>query len=95
MMKIALSVKYLDGSGTVVDASVPDFIAFERRYDKPVSSFANDARIEYMCFLAWHAAKRQNHTNQDFDPWLESVAELTVVNEDDIAPLESNPPTGG
>ena len=33
MMKIRLEVKHLDGSGADVEASVPDFIAFERRYD--------------------------------------------------------------
>lgn len=95
MMKIRLEVKHVDGSGTVANASVPDFIAFERKYDKPVASFANDARIEYMCFLAWHASKRQGQTEVDFDPWLETVAELVVAEEDDIVPLESNQPTGG
>lgn len=95
MMKIRLDVKHVDGSGTDVLASVPDFIAFERRFDKPVSSFATDARIEYMCFIAWHAAKRQSMTASDFDAWLETVAELTIVDEDDIVPLESNQHTGG
>lgn len=95
MMKIRLDVKHLDGSGTAVEATVPDFIAFERKYDKPVSSFANDARIEYMCFLAWHAAKRQGITTQEFDPWLESVGELAIEPEGDIVPLESSQSTGG
>ena len=95
MMKIRLEVKHLDGSGTDVSASVPDFIAFERRFDKPVASFATDARIEYMCFLAWHAAKRQGKTSAEFDPWLETVGELSIVEEDDIVPLESDQPTGG
>lgn len=95
MMKINLEVKHLDGSGTAVTASVPDFIAFERKFDRPISSFANDPRIEYMCFLTWHAAKRQGMTQQEFDPWLDTVAELLVSDEDDIVPLESSQPTGG
>lgn len=95
MMRIMLEVTHVDGSGTEVSASVPDFIAFERKYDRPVASFANDVRIEYMCFLAWHAAKRQGKITQEFDPWLETVAQLAIVEEDEIAPLENNPPTGG
>lgn len=95
MMKIKIDVKHVDGSGTDVDASVPDFIAFERKFDKPVASFASEPRIEYMCFLAWHAAKRQGKTQQEFDPWLDTVAELAIDSEDEIAPLESSQPTGG
>lgn len=94
MMKIALSVKYLDGSGADVEASVPDFIAFERRYDKPVAAFANDARIEYMCFLAWHSLNRLKRTELDFDPWLETIAELQVGEEEEIVPLETDQSTG-
>jgi hypothetical protein len=94
MMKIMLAVKHADGSGADVEASVPDFIAFERRFDRPVSSFANDPRIEYMCYLAWHALYRQKKTSVEFDPWLETVTDLMVGEESDIVPLESNPSTG-
>ena len=33
MMRIALKVEYVDGSGAEVMASAPDLIAFERHYD--------------------------------------------------------------
>jgi hypothetical protein len=94
MMKIMLSVQYVDGSGAGVEASVPDFIAFERKYDRPVASFANDPRIEYMCFLTWHALTRTKGETAEFDDWLSKVAELTIGDEEEIAPLESNQPTG-
>ena len=94
MMKIRLEAKYVDGSGAVVEASVPDFIAFERRYDKPVAAFASDVRIEYMCFLAWHALTRQKKITAEFDPWLETIAELQVGDEEEIVPLETGPSTG-
>ena len=47
-----------------------------------------------MCFLAWHALTRLKKTTVEFDPWLETVAELKVGDEEEIVPLESGQPTG-
>ena len=94
MMKINLHVGFDDGSGVEAVASMPDFIAFERKYDKPVQAFASDVRIEYMCYLAWHNLKRRKVTELEFDDWLETVTDITVGSEDEIAPLESSQPTG-
>lgn len=94
MMKLNLHVGFDDGSGVEVVASMPDFIAFERKYDKPVQAFADEARIEYMCYLAWHSLQRKGVTDKEFDPWLEAVAELTVGSEEDVVPLENSQPTG-
>jgi len=94
MMKIMLGVQYVDGSGAEVTASVPDFVAFERKYDKPISAFSTDVRIEYMAFIAWHALNRTNETKLDFDGWLETLAELRIGEEEEIVPLESNQSTG-
>jgi hypothetical protein len=94
MMKIMLTVEYANGSSADAEASVRDFIAFERRYDKPIASFANDVRIEYMCYLAWHALHRNKQTALEFDEWLETVAELSIKEEQDIVPLENSQPIG-
>jgi len=95
MMNIKMHVTYADGSGVDVDTSMPDFIAFERKYDKPVQAFAGgDIRIEYMCFLAWNNLKRRKKTETDFDDWLELVDEIKVGEEEDIVPLETEAPTG-
>lgn len=94
MMNIKMHVGYEDGSGVEVNASMPDFIAFERKYDKPVQAFASDVRIEYMCYLAWHNLHRRKAVELEFDDWLNTVSELTVGDEDDIPPLENSQPTG-
>ncbi len=95
MMNIKMHVAYADGSGVDVDTSMPDFIAFERKYDKPVQAFAGaDIRIEYMCFLAWNNLKRRKKTEIDFDDWIEQVEEIKVGEEEDLVPLETEAHTG-
>jgi len=94
VMKISLGVVYEDGSGTTVQASVPDFVAFERKYDKPIAAFQTDVRIEYLSFIAWHALDRTKKTTLEFDPWLDTLAELVVGDEDEIVPLEKTQSTG-
>lgn len=94
MMKIKMHVAYEDGSGVDVEASMPDFIAFERKYDKPVQAFANDPRIEYMTFLAWHNLSRKKITQLEFDDWINTLASLEIGEEEEIVPLDSNQPIG-
>lgn len=96
MMRIALKVEYVDGSGAEVMASAPDLIAFERHYDKPMMVFAEDVRIEYLFWLAWTALHRRKVISEDFDTWIERVDEVTAGNADDaeIVPLETSQPTG-
>lgn len=94
MMNIKMHVTYADESGVDVEASMPDFIAFERKYDKPVQAFASDVRIEYMCFLAWNNLQRRKKTGLEFDEWLDTVEEIKVGEEEDLVPLETDQPTG-
>ena len=94
MMNIKMHVAYEDGSGVDVSTSMPDFIAFERKYDKAVSSFASEPRIEYMAFLAWHNLHRSKRTQLEFDAWLDTLAELTIGEEEEIVPLETGQLTG-
>ena len=96
MMRISLRVQYVDGSEAAVVAAAPDLIAFERQYDKPMSVFASDARIEWLLFLAWTSLKRQKQTAEEFDAWTERVDGIIFGDdvEDEIVPLESSQPTG-
>ena len=95
MMRIALKVKYEDGREQAVIVSAPDLIAFERKYDKPVTVIST-GRVEYLWWVTWHAVNRLGHTTLDFDPWLLTVES---IEDDDpqaqeIAPLASSQPTG-
>lgn len=94
MMNVALTVEYSDGSGVVVDATAPDLIAFERNFDKPFTVFADQLRLEYLAWLAWHSVKRTGKTTEDFDTWVEKVGSIALGEAVDPVPLESKAPTG-
>lgn len=95
MMRIALLAKYIDGREQTVIVSAPDLVAFERQYDKPMSAVST-GRIEYLFWVTWHATKRKNLTDLDFDAWLETIENVTddPNTETEIVPLESSQPTG-
>ena len=98
MMTISLGVQYADESGAETVASVPDFIAFERQYDRPGAQALlgqdGQPRIEWLLFLAWHSIKRAKPETADFDEWSQKVAGVRIGKEEEVAPLESKAPIG-
>lgn len=95
MMRIALRVKYEDGREQHVKVSAPDLIAFERTYDKPTAAVA-EGRLEYLWWVAWHAANRTKLTDLAFEQWIETIDEIVddEAKEREIVPLESTQLTG-
>lgn len=98
MMTFALGVEYADGSGAETVASVPDFIAFERKYDRPGAQALmgqdGQPRIEWLLFMAWHSIKRGKSDTPDFDEWCEKVVGVRLGKEEELPPLESAAPIG-
>ena len=74
------------GGGTVSGESRPsDLIAFERRYQVP-GWFLGDqdnARIEYLWFMAWRAVTRNDSAKVEFDEWIEMVDSVEVEGDDE------------
>jgi len=96
MLRLALHVDYDDGSSADVIASALDIVNFERKFNKPVTVFADEVRVEYLLELAFSALKRKKLTTLEFDEWADSISGITFGNEDEneIVPLESSPPIG-
>lgn len=96
MMRISLRVQYVDGSEAAVVAAAPELLAFERKYEKSMSTLMSDLHLEYMLYLAWISLYRAKLTVEEFDPWTEKVAGIIFGDDidEDIVPLESNQPTG-
>lgn len=96
MLRLALHVDYDDGSSADVVASALDIVNFERKFNKPVTVFADEVRVEYLLELAYSAISRKKLTELSFDDWADTISGITFGNEDDteIVPLESNPPIG-
>lgn len=74
MQPINLQIQYADGSTVDVSTTVADFIKFETHFDKSISVLSQDARLTYMFYLAWAAAKRSGKTELEFDDWSATVA---------------------
>lgn len=93
-MRINFTITYADGSAAEATASVADQVAFEQSNDRSIARLADDFRLTDACWLAWHALKRTNKTQQDFDAWLEGV-DSVEVGAGRIVPLEeTTQPTG-
>jgi hypothetical protein len=72
MAKMAFDITSDDGETTRVLAGQADLIAMERKFDVAISALNENARMEYISYVAWHAAKRYKMTELDFDAWLQT-----------------------
>ena len=93
-MKIALEVKFLNGTTQKAVAQFVDFIAFERAHNRSVAKFETELKLTDLAWMAWHVEKRNRRTTLEFDPWLETVEAVEVGEDAKIVPLESTQPTG-
>jgi hypothetical protein len=96
MLRLALHVDYDDGTGADVIASALDIVNFERKFDKSITVFADQVRVEYLLELAYSALSRKKLTTLSFDDWADTISGITFGNEADteIVPLEKTPPIG-
>lgn len=81
-MKIALCVKFINGTSADVDALFPDFIAFERERRRSVVKLEGDMHLTDLAWLAWHSEKRRGGTALKFEPDWVSTVEAVEVRED-------------
>ena len=95
MMRLALHVDYVDGSGADIDATAPDLIEFERKYDRAFVTIGDQTRLEWILYLCWYNLQRKKITALEFEAWCETVAGVNFRDPGDAPiPLESDPRTG-
>lgn len=84
-MKIALSVEFIDGSKSDVDAVFADFVAFERTWQRSVAKFETEIRLTDLAWLAWHSEKRTKKTSLPFDPdWINTVVTVEIREDEPV-----------
>ena len=86
MINLAMTVKYNDGREQPVTSKPVTQVAFERRYSTGFAaafSAIETVQLEWIYFLAWHAAR----TGLEFDEWLDTVDEIDVGTADKIDPF--------
>ena len=96
-MKIALTITFTNGEKRDADAKFPDFVAFERTWNRSVTKFEEELRLTDLAWLAWHSEKRCMRTQDAFDPiWINTVEMVEVKDESESGetPLEKAPSTG-
>lgn len=72
-MKLNLQVSFSDGTNRTIEASTPDMVAFEDKFNVSVAQLGADTRISWLLYLAWHADKRTGGTKLSYEKWLETV----------------------
>jgi hypothetical protein len=81
-MKIAMTVKFVNGTAADIDAMFPDFIAFERERRRSVIKLEADMQLTDLAWLAWHSEKRRGGTALKFEPdWVSTVETVEVRDE--------------
>lgn len=96
MMRFTMQVELVDGTEETAVASVPDLLAFERKFDKPITEFGAGLKLEWILWLAWHSLRRVGKAGNDFDVWADNVGNIVVGGQeaDQLPPLESTAPIG-
>jgi hypothetical protein len=70
-------------------------VAFEREFQKSISSLQENVFLTDLFWLAWHAEKRTKATKLEFDAWIDTVESIDLTSEaDELVPLENSPSTG-
>lgn len=84
-MKIALTVTYVDGTKSDVDAVFSDFVAFERTWQRSVARFESEIRLTDLAWLAWSGETRAKRTALKFDPdWIGTVLNVEIRDDEGV-----------
>ena len=86
-MRMTMKVTYQDGAGADVVVSAPDFVAFEREFDRSVARFESEIRFTDICWLAWHKLNRDKQAG-DFDVWLNTLEQVSITDAEEPVPLD-------
>lgn len=72
-MQINLQITFDDATEKLIQAGAPEIVAFETKFDKPISSLQEDPRFTYLVFMAWHAESRTKSTALSFEEWTNTI----------------------
>lgn len=85
-----LRIQFADGHSEEVTPAPVDLVKFERKFNMAAAAIEDDPRVEYLMFLAWASLRRQGKVTDDFDAFLESLADID--SEDDSLTPPPPPP---
>lgn len=82
-MKLTIQVSFKTPAGQQVDETVTTSIAtaaaWERKFKRRASDLQGGIGIDDLMYMAWHALQAQKREGRDYDTWLQSVDDFSVV----------------
>lgn len=75
-MRLDMKLEHEDGTVEFVAATVPDLMAWERKFGTKTSDLATGAAVTDLAFLAWNALKRTGQTTKTFEVWSSTLVDL-------------------
>ena len=82
-MKLPITIEYMSGTSEIYTAQVPEWAKWEKMSGNIISQAQEKIGISDLMFLAYHAMKREaaGKPIKSFEIWSETVAEITVGDE--------------
>lgn len=87
-MRLKLKCEFEDGTVENVTATVPDLIAWERKFNTKISALTDGVRVEDLAFMAWNSLKRQGLTTLAFDAWSNGLVDLEQIEDKEPRPTK-------
>ena len=82
-MQMNLVVTFTNGERQKVKALLPDFVMFERTWNRSVANFEKEIRLTDIAWIAWRTQTRLGTTTKPFEPdWLNTVFSVEVDDEE-------------
>jgi hypothetical protein len=83
-MQMKLLVTFTNEETKKVTALLPDFVMFERTWNRSVANFEKEIRLTDIAWIAWRAQTRLGQTSAPFEPdWLNSVFKVEIDDSED------------
>ena len=86
-------IKYRTNAGlerVVKIDTISTAVAFERKFDVPATVLSMSPRMEWLAFMAWHAAGASG----EFDEFVDSLDAIESVDEGEGEGESANPTAG-
>jgi hypothetical protein len=90
-MEMNFVVAYNNGDKQKTTAQFPDFVMFERTWNRSVANLETEIRLTDIGWLAWKSLQRNKLTTLPFEPeWLNSIYSVEIDEEKEVTvPLDS------
>ena len=93
MISMKMDVVLTTGETVSIIVSPKVQVDFERHYKLGIANaFGGDEmRMEYVYYLAWKAMAHVGKTAKTFDDWLDDVADIEMIDDEEPDPLALAP----